>query len=289
MPGTRILATGASGRLGAALLDRLAMTSHQVACWSGPITRDPAMRPVELADAGAVEAALEADDPAVVIHAAAVSTAGEAYRDPRRARAVNVEATGCIADWCERRGRRMVLVSTDLVFDGEAPWRREQDPARPILEYGRTKRAAEQLLEGRPGCLSARLSLLYGPTPCARPSFFDQAIAKLRAGIPQSFFTDEFRTPLDYASAARALLALALSDLVGIIHVGGTDRMSRFDLMRRAAKALGIDPRLVLPNQRRDVDFPEPRPADVSLAWSRFIDHFPDLPRPTVQEALTKR
>ncbi len=262
------------------------MTTHEVALWSGPSTRDPAMRPVDLTDSGAVESALAADDPAVVIHAAAVSTADRAFREPRLAHAVNVVATGRIADWCVGRGRRLILVSTDLVFDGRASWRREQDPAQPILEYGRTKRAAEELLDHRPGCLSARLSLLYGPTPCKRPSFFDQAMGTLRAGIPQAFFIDEYRTPLDYASAAAALVALALSDLTGLVHVGGPERLSRFDLMRRAARALGIDPKLVLANHLRDIVFPEPRPADVSLDSSLFVATFPSASRPKIEQAL---
>ena len=289
MPGERILATGASGRLGAVLREHAAMTPLRLACWSGPTTRDPGMRPVEITDARAVETALAVDDPSVVIHAAAVSAAGEAYRDPQRAHQVNVDATACIADWCVRHHRRLILVSTDLVFDGAGSWRAEDDPARPVMVYGQTKRAAEMLLEGRPGCLSARMSLLYGPTPSARGSFFDQAIQSLRSGVPRSFFTDEFRTPLDYATAARVLLMLATTDLAGIVHVGGPERMSRHEHMRECAIALGIDPSLARPNQSREIPSDEPRPADVSLDSSRLLEHLPDLRRPTLREALATR
>ena len=289
MPGERILATGASGRLGAVLREHAAMTSRRLACWSGPTTRDPGLRPVEITDPRGVETALAADDPSVVIHAAAVSAAGEAYRDPERARKVNVEATARVADWCVRHHRRLILVSTDLVFDGTGSWRTEDDLARPVMVYGQTKRAAEMVLEGRPGCLSARMSLLYGPTPSARGSFFDQAIASLRSGVPQAFFTDEFRTPLDYATAARVLLMLATTHLIGIVHVGGPERMSRHEHMRQCAIALGIDPTLALPNQSRDVPSAEPRPLDVSLDSSRLLEHLPDLRRPTVRDALAAR
>ena len=47
-------------------------------------------------------------------------------------------------------GRRLVYTSTDLVFDGSRAWNREDDPAEPILEYGRTKREAEPARAGDP-------------------------------------------------------------------------------------------------------------------------------------------
>ena len=89
--------------------------------------------------------------------------------------------------------------------------------------------------------------------------------------MPQAFFTDELRTPLHYAIASRILIRLAESETRGLIHVGGPERLSRYELMRRVASVLGIDPHLVQPNVRADVPLVEPRPADVSLNSSRLI------------------
>ena len=97
----------------------------------------------------------------------------------------------------------------------------------------------------------ARLSLLYGPSRSGREGYFDRTTAALRAGLPQAFFIDEHRTPLDYATAARILVRLAESETPGLFHLGGPERLSRFELMRRAATALGIDPILVRPNRVR--------------------------------------
>ena len=137
-----------------------------------------------------------------------------------------------------------------------------------------------------PRGLVARLSLLYGPSRSGREGFFDRTISALRAGEPQAFFTDEHRTPLDYATAARALVRLAESETLGTIHLGGPERLSRFELMSRAAGAMGIDPTLVKPNRRADVPFAEPRPADLSLDSSRLNRLFVDLAFPQVENAL---
>jgi dTDP-4-dehydrorhamnose reductase len=286
----RILVTGGSGRLGSALLDRLVHDGrHEVVAWSGTtvgVRNGVAIRPVELTDGRRVADALDEADPDAVIHAGALSSAEAVHRDPARGRDVNVEATRRLADWAGSRGRRLVFTSTDLVFDGSRSWYREDDEARPVLGYGRTKLEAEAHVVAAPAGLVARLSLLYGPNPSGRPGFFDLAIEALRRGESRPFFRDEFRTPLDYRTAAAALMQLAESGAVGIVHVGGRERLSRYELMRRAAAVLGIEPGLVRHGSQSETTLPEPRPADASLDTSRLDMLCPALERPAVEAAL---
>jgi dTDP-4-dehydrorhamnose reductase len=288
----RVLLTGASGQLGAFAIGALRAEGHDVIAWSGSEagTRDAvAFVPIDLRDPGATATALDAADPEAVLHLAAISSAEAVRLDPATAHAVNVEATRRIAAWCAGRGRRLVFTSTDLVFDGSRPWNREDDPAGPILGYGRTKREAERAVVAFPGGVVARVSLLYGPSRCGRPYFFDRAIEAMRAGESRPFFADEFRTPLDLATAATILARLVRSDASGVVHVAGAERVSRLELMRRAAVALGIDPSLARSSLRADVAGAEPRPADVSLDTTRLAGLFPDLARPTIEEALLGR
>jgi dTDP-4-dehydrorhamnose reductase len=285
----RVVLTGASGQLGAYLVERLRVEGLDVAAWSGSERGrrgDVELGPVDLTDGAATIHALEQADPEVVLHAAAVSSAEAVRRDPARARAVNVTATATLADWCRRHDRRLVYTSTDLVFDGSRPWNREDDPAEPILEYGRTKRAAERFVREVPRGLVARVSLLYGASRSGREAFFDATIAALRRGEPRTLFEDEFRTPLDLASAAAILVWLARSEVSGTLHVAGRERVSRFELIRRTAAALGLDPSLVRSNRRSDAPQSEPRPADVSLDTTHLAMTFPDLKRPAIEEVL---
>ena len=215
-----------------------------------------------------------------MIHAAAMSSADAVYRDPPRGRAVNVEATRRMAAWAASHDRRILFTSTDLVFDGARSWYREEDEAVPILGYGRTKRDAESFVLAIPRGVVARISLLFGPALGGNPGFYDIALAALDRGEPRAFFRDEFRTPLDYLSAADIIRRLIESDATGIVHVGGRERLSRFELMHRAAIARGIDPELICPSCRADTAFLEPRPADVSLDTTHLASLFPDLEPP---------
>ncbi|WP_406693725.1 SDR family oxidoreductase [Singulisphaera sp. Ch08] len=285
----RVVLTGASGQLGSTLLFHLVGAGHEVWAWSGSEqgTRGPiTLRAVDLTEDQAVARGLSEVDPEVVIHAAAISSAEAVRRDPVRGRAVNTEATARLAAWCAEHGRRLVYTSTDLVFDGSKAWYREDDQAEPILAYGRTKHDAEPAVLAVPRGVVARMSLMYGASRSGRESYYERTIAGLRGGTPQTFFEDEYRTPLDLESAARILVRLAESEVRGLLHVAGPERVSRFELVRRQAIALGLDPALVLANRQADLTFAEPRPVDVSLDTSKLRSHFPDLSLPTIEEAV---
>jgi dTDP-4-dehydrorhamnose reductase len=155
-----------------------------------------------------------------------------------------------------------------------------------VSVLGRCKGEAEAAMEHLPRGLVARVSLLYGPAPAGRPSFFDESVRALRQGRPLTLFADERRTPLDLATAARALVELARSDVTGTIHVGGPQRLSRLEMGRRLAHFLGVDGANITAARRDDVPAAEPRPRDVSLDSSRWRGLLPDLAWPAWEEAL---
>ncbi|MBL8795381.1 MAG: SDR family oxidoreductase [Planctomycetia bacterium] len=281
----RLLVTGASGQLGAYLLRELDRTDWQVTAWSGKHGSAPS-QPVNLTDRDAVTTAFRAARPEVVLHAAALSSVAECQRDPERAERVNVAGTRCLAELAAATQARLLLVSTDLVFDGRKGNYTEADAPAPLSVYGRTKQAAEQAVLATPGSLVARLSLLFGPSLIGRAGFFDQQVQALRAGQPLTLFDDERRTPLDYPTAARALMALAAASCTGLLHVGGGERLSRVEMGRRVARTLSVDPGCIVAQSRLAAPAPEPRPADTSLDTSRFRSLFPELRMPSFDEAL---
>jgi dTDP-4-dehydrorhamnose reductase len=287
----RVLVTGASGQLGVYLLDALEPLRCAVIAASGAQRgerRGHALVPLALDDPERLGKLLDALAPDAVLHAGAISKPAGVLEAPELARRVNVEATGAIARWCASNARRLVFTSTDLVFDGRRGWYREGDAVSPTGLYARMKVDAEARVLACAGGLVARLALLYGPSRQRAPSYFDDAIEALRAGEPQTFFVDEWRTPLDLDTAALALVGLLGGTATGVVHVGGPSRLTRMELMRGVAEGLGIDVGLVRGNRLADRPGPEPRPADTSLETRRLMELLPNLERPSPREAAAR-
>lgn len=259
----RVLVTGASGQLGPYLLGEVRRRGHEVVAWMG-------RGGVDLRNTVAVERAFETAKPEAVIHAAAMSKPAEAVNHPEAARAVNVEATATLANLAEHAGARFVLLSTDMVFDGERGGYTEDDPPSPVSIYGRTKAEAERRVLGRRGAAVVRLSLLYGRSMNGTPTLLDQQIDALRSGRSIRVFTDEWRTPLSLDDAAAGLVTLSERGAEGLWHLGGPERLSRSEFAERLAEALGVSKGLLERVSRLSIESREPRPRDTSMSTAKW-------------------
>ncbi len=282
MSGERWLITGASGQLGSHVVRQLAADAARpalLALVGGQDVGTPGVRVarVELADSGALGRCVGDCRPTHVLHLGAMTAVADCHARPEAAEAVNTTATRVLAEAAADCAARFVFASTDMVFGGDAAPYREADPSRPLSHYGRTKAAAERALLARGDALVVRIPLLYG-FPCnGRETTFVTQMAALRNGEPLRLFTNEFRTPVWLADAARALIGLARGELTGVIHVAGPERLSRYALIARCARLLDIAAPKLIAVSRADMPAPEPRPADLSLDGSRFARLSPQL------------
>ena len=225
--------------------------------------------------------ALDAARAEAVAHAAALPDPDVCEREPERARACNTDAPEHLARLCRAAGVRLIVLSTDLVFGGDRAPYAEDDPARPLLTYARTKYDGEQAARAEdPGAVVVRLPLMIGRGHGPRATASESVAWALREGRPLRLFTDQHRTPVDADSVADAIeRVLARPELTGTFHLGGAERVSRYDIGRRTADAFGLprDPIAAI----RQGDLPlAPRPADVSLVSRRAHELLGWRPRP---------
>jgi dTDP-4-dehydrorhamnose reductase len=277
----RVLVTGASGLLGGHLLAVLREQGIEHAAVAG----------LDLSDELVAASVWERAGADVVIHAAAVSAMGACAQDPARAEQVNVGVTTNLARLARASGAKLVHVSTDLVFDGERAPYRESAPTSPISTYGRTKAQAEPVALSAPRAVVARLSLLFGPTRTARVGFFDSQLAALKGMRAITVFSDEWRTPLSLRAAAEALVAIAGSEVEGLIHVAGPERMTRLEMGLRLARFVGAPEELAQPASRESVqtDPREQRPRDVSLDTSLLASRFGGVASRSFEDELARQ
>lgn len=101
--------------------------------------------------------------PDIIVNAASYTAVDKAESEPDRARRINAEAVGLLAEETAQSNAWLVHYSTDYVFDGEkkTPYV-EDDTTNPISVYGRTKLQGEQAIRAS-GCrhLIFRTSWVY--------------------------------------------------------------------------------------------------------------------------------
>jgi dTDP-4-dehydrorhamnose reductase len=168
--------------------------------------------------------------------------------DPLGSRALNVDATCRLAGRLNRAGAHIVFPSTNLVFDGRQPYRKEEDPPSPVNEYGRQKAAAEaRLLADAPGAAIIRLTKVISRDT---PLIANWARA-LRSGERISAFTDMVLAPIDQATVVTAIMRLLKRRAGGIFNLSGRADLSYFDFARKMAATIGISADAVEPTSWR--------------------------------------
>lgn len=226
---------------------------------------------VDLRDFQALKQIFQSVQPDGVIHLAAQSSPNFCQNSPQESQTINVTASCNIAGLCADASIPFVFTSTDLVFDGLNPPYKETDAVCPVNLYGEQKVMAEVgILERYPLTAICRMPLMFGVATPNTTSFMQSFIQTLREGKELSLFIDEFRTSVSGQTAAQGLL-LALEKVNGIIHLGGKERLSRYDFGRLLIEVLQLPDGLKACRQQ-DIKMAAPRPADVSLDSAKAFE-----------------
>jgi dTDP-4-dehydrorhamnose reductase len=206
--------------------------------------------------------------PEVVVNCAAYTKVDAAETDRERAFAVNGEGVANAAALASQAGARLVHVSTDYVFDGEArtPYR-EDAPTAPLSVYGESKLEGERraLESGR--SLVVRTSWLFGP---GGHNFVATMVGLIEAGrLPLQVVTDQVGCPTSTPSLARALLDLAAREASGIVHYQDREPVSWYAFAVEIAR-LWSGAVEVIPVTSAKFPRPARRPAYSVLDVGRF-------------------
>jgi dTDP-4-dehydrorhamnose reductase len=208
---------------------------------------------------------LETIKPEAVIHTAAATDPNFCQINQTETRAINLDASVSLAGLCADRKIPLVFTSSDLVFDGRHPPYVESDPPNPVNVYGEQKALAEERMKQRdPETIICRLPLMFGEAGPSAQSFIQPMVQAIKEGRGMRLFTDEFRTPISGAAAARGLF-LALAKGEGMIHLGGRTSISRYDFGILLKELLTAERANLIPCRQTDLKMPAPRPPDVSL------------------------
>jgi len=251
---SRWLVTGAGGMLGSDLVAALERAGEDV---SGLTRRD-----LDVTDEAAVMAAVQGCVPDVVVNCAAWTAVDGAESRENEAFLVNGQGVSHISAACAAIGARLVHVSTDYVFGGDAtqPYS-EHDTPGPRTAYGRTKLAGEKAvlaLLPTTGYV-VRTAWLYG---AHGPNFVRTMIRLEREQATVSVVDDQRGQPTWAADVAGQITALVESGAAaGVYHATSSGEATWYEFAREIFRLLDADTARVRPTGSSEYPRPAPRPA----------------------------
>ena len=190
----QILLTGGSGLLGTELQK---LESNLLA---------PTHAEFDITDAEAVSTYIEARQPDIILHAAAMTDNRDAEANPQAARKINVEGTANLVRACDGTRIRFVYISTDYVYPGDKGNYSETDEVAPCNLYVATKLGGEEAVRRIPNHLIIRAT--FGASKFAYPGAL----------------TDKW-TSKEYVDVmAPKILDASRSPLTGVLNLGGERR-----------------------------------------------------------------
>ena len=247
----RWLVTGAAGMLGQDLVGQLRARGDEVTATDRP--------EIDITDADAVDLAVGGHD--VIVNCAAWTAVDAAETNEAGAFAVNAIGPQQLARAARAHGVRLVQISTDYVFGGDAtsPYA-EHAALAPRSAYGRTKGAGEWAVRTEtPDHLIVRTAWLYG----AGGGCFPKTIARVageRGGL--EVVDDQFGQPTWTADLADLIIRLVAADApAGIYHGTSTGEASWHGFAQAVVAAAGLDPAIVRTTTSEGSARPAPRPA----------------------------
>jgi dTDP-4-dehydrorhamnose reductase len=251
----RVFVTGGSGFVGAHVVRVFEAHGADVAA--------PRHARVDVTDAHAVRDSVVTFAPDAIVHCAILNDFGRLYTDRRAGWDAYVGATRHLVDAANEAGARMLLVSTDWVFDGTQSGATEETPPNPINLYGFLKAASELVVTERAARGSvARIAAVQGSAggagfaavregsaPREQDAGFGYFVAALvqrlrsgeRFGVWESDSINMVATPTLASDAAELMWGILERDLDGIFHCCGGESVDRRTLATRAAEVFELD------------------------------------------------
>lgn len=265
----RVLITGANGLLGQELVAQMSEQPQYDVLATG---RDAAPRfegascgyaPLDITDYEGVRRLFQDFTPDVVVNCAALTQVDLCETERDACWKINADAVEHLAKQCHTTGARLLQVSTDFIFDGEAGPYREGDRPHPVNFYGKSKLAAENAVRGAglDRWAVARTVLVYGAgKDLGRSNIVLWIIDQLSKGEPIHVVTDQWRTPTYAPDLAAGIERIVRFDKSGVYHLSGRELLSIYDFARTVAAVYDLDASLIHPTDGSRFQQPAARP-----------------------------
>ena len=216
---------------------------------------------IDLVDFESVHALLEEVAPEIIIHTAAFTNLNYCEGHKIETHDLHVKLTKILAEF---PNVKLIYISTDSVFDGTNGNYDENFPTYPLNYYAHSKLEGEwAALSANPRTLVIRTNIFGLKNPIGN-SLAEWALKSFKEEKTINGFNDVMFNPLYVGQLSELLIKLIDTDLAGIIHVGASENMSKFEFLKALARTFGF-PQTLVSESVSPVDSSLKRPRDTTL------------------------
>ena len=220
-----------------------------------------------------IRKAIISNEPEIVINCIAKISAEACELEPEAAFFVNSEIPKIVAGVCNIFNTRLVQISTDAVFGQIGEKFRSSDQPFPVSVYGRSKFLGEQhTLSENANSLVIRTNFFGFHSE--KITLFNYFYNNLIAGIRVEGFINQIFSPLYIEDLVSNIIRGSKSSINGIVHMGGWEVISKFDLGYRIAQSLGLDPKLIIGSEYKQIKGGPYRNLNISLDSTFALENF---------------
>ena len=267
----RILITGGTGLLGKALIETVDNSNYEIIAtclgdYNLNDTNQVKYKKLDVRDIDGYSSLFKEFKPEVVVHAASVGSPDYAEKNKEETWSIDVVGTQNIINNCERYDSKFIYMSSNGIYDGNKAPYSENDKAEPINYYGKIKLEGERITKSsRILHAIVRPILMYGWNyPFERPNIITLAISKLQKSEKIFVYDDVYTNPIFVQSCAKAIWKVIEENKYDIFNIGGKDRLSIYELVKKAAEIFEYSINLVIPVQQGFFNELTKRPKDTS-------------------------
>ncbi|KAF7727216.1 hypothetical protein EC973_007914 [Apophysomyces ossiformis] len=275
----KVVVTGASGLLGRAVAAQFKASGHQVIGTAFSRAKGDLAK-LDLADENAVQAFVVEHKPDVLVHCAAERRPDVAEKDHEGTIKLNVAVPRLLGSLCIANGILLVYISTDYVFDGNAPPYDVDATPNPLNFYGETKLGGEKAIqEVYPDAVILRVPILYGETEYNGESAINTLVDAVKnQAKPVDMDNFASRYPTNVKDVARVIKDLAVKkiedkqDIGGIFHFTNEEMFTKYTICQLFGEILNVSTQHLKPQNDIPVAAAASRPKDSHLSNKRLKD-----------------
>jgi len=194
-------------------------------------------------------------------------------KNPVDAKNFHLDAVSWMCKLANKQSSKLIMISTDYVFDGENPPYKEDDQTNPLNLYGSLKLKAEKCItENVNDYLIIRTTNVFGWDPqTVTPNYMMQLYKSLNIKKEINVPSFLWGNPTYVDDLTSAIVELCEKDMKGIFHVVGSSFINRYDWALKFCEKGDFDKSLIKKVKEIPKDM-VPRPLKSNLSTDKFCN-----------------